>query len=575
MTASADVIVVGLGAAGGVIAERLASAGARVIGLEKGQQFTDDDFRFKHDEIRYYSRGAILPRMETDPITWRASESQQAAVLPWALGPLAVNEPLHSPPSIGTGGGTVHWGGAYWRFAEADFRMRSAIVERFGADALPQDTDIRDWPISYAELEPYYDQAEWELGISGRAGNLGGELVEGGNPFEGPRTRDYPMPPLKPGGADGEFVEAARRLGMHPAPQAAAIASEDWRGRPSCTYCGFCHGFPCHVGAKMSTQVAALPAALATGNLEIRPFARVFRVDRDTAGRARGVSYFDSTGVVHEVSAPIVVLCSYAIENTRLLLASGVNENGQTGSYFMTHLHATLSGVLAEATNPFMGPFVACSAADDYNSDRIPDNELGVVWGSVITSGPGDFQPIESAHSLPPDVPRWGAGFKSWLRENFSRTHHLFTQIGSLPSQRWYCDLDPNVRDRYGQPVLRITHDWTDHDANSVEVLMRVKRRLAEEMGMVRSWESAPRPAFHISTHDVGMHRMGEDPRSSVVDRFGECHECEGLYAVGGGMFPTCPGYNPTGTILALAYWVGDHIREQAGVRATAQAVSR
>src|SRR4029077_5623226 len=238
-------------------------------------------------------------------------------------------------------GGTIHWGGTYWRFREAEFRMRSAIIERFGEkalEALPEDTSIVDWPFDYKTLEPYYDKVEWELGISGQAGNIEGKIIPGGNRFEAPRSRDYPMPPLRQGPANLRFLEASQRLGYHPFPQAAAINSIEYNGRSACTYCGFCHGFPCHVGAKMSTQVATLPSGLATGNLEILPFSRVYRVERDATGkRATGVSYFDALGRSQTLEADLVVLGCYALENARLLLASGINENGEVGKYLMTH----------------------------------------------------------------------------------------------------------------------------------------------------------------------------------------------------------------------------------------------
>ena len=222
MTVRVDAIVVGAGVTGGIVGAELAKAGAKVLCLDKGPHFSEDDFRFKHDEIRYYSRSAIVPKMATDPLTWRPNDRHSAKILPWAVGPLAADEPLHLPPSIGTGGGSIHWGGASWRLREADFRMRSAIIERFGESGIPENTSIVDWPISYDDLEPYYDRSEWELGISGQAGNVNGEIIAGGNPFEAPRRRDFPMPPLKRGAADHYFAEAAKSLGYHPFPQPAA-----------------------------------------------------------------------------------------------------------------------------------------------------------------------------------------------------------------------------------------------------------------------------------------------------------------------------------------------------------------
>jgi gluconate 2-dehydrogenase alpha chain len=561
-----DAIVVGLGAVGGIVAEKLATAGLRVIGIEKGARYDDDDFRLKHDEIRYYARSAIAPNMNDDPITWRATERDRAVVLPWSAGPLGVDEPLFGMPSIGTGGGTLHWGGASFRFPEAEFRMRSAIVERFGADALPADTTVADWPMSYADLEPYYDLVEWEQGISGAAGNVGGELRAGGNPFEAPRSRDYPMPPLRSAPGDHLFADACKRLGYHPYPIPAAIASVPYRGRDACTYCGFCHGYPCHVGAKSSTHVTSLPVALATGNLELRPHCRVIKVNRQEGdGSARGVTYLDPDGTQREVEAGIVVLACYVLDNTRLALLSGINGNGQVGRNFMTHNFGWFNGVLPEDANPFVGTLVAGSAVDDLGGDRIPDNAGGVLWGSPIVGFPTDIQPLEAVHTMNPAVPRWGADFKEWLRTNYLRLFRMYTQTTNFPSPRHYCDLDPNVTDPHGLPALRITHDWDDHDARSVEYFSGIKRRIAEEMGVQESWEHDSRPFYHLSTHETGLHRMGEDPATSVVDPYGESHECKGLWLLGGGQFPSYGGYNPTQTIQALAYWAADHLLEGLG----------
>ncbi|HEV2033420.1 MAG TPA: GMC family oxidoreductase [Candidatus Dormibacteraeota bacterium] len=566
MKAGPDAIIVGLGSAGGVLAERLTSAGMRVLALDKGPDYTQDDFEIKHDEIRYYQRNAIVAGVGTDPVTWRATANDVARVLPWSAGPLGIDEPLYGLPSIGTGGGTLHWGCAAYRFREADFTMRSSIEERFGHSALPKDTTIEDWPIRYSDLEPHYDRVEWEQGVSGKAGNLSGEIQSGGNPFEAPRARDYPMPPLRACAGDHRFVEACVRLGYHPFRQPVAINSTEYRGRPACVYCGFCHGYPCHVKAKSTTQVTSVPAARATGNLEVRPFSRVFAIQRTgRSNRVAGVSYFDSGGRVHEVQAEFVFLTAYALENVRLMLVSGINENGQVGRNFMTHNFGWFASVLDEWTNPFMGPFNSSSAIDDATSELVPDNDAGVLWGSPIISVTGDLQPIEAFHLMPAHAPRWGKEFKEWLRGNYRRLHRMYSQTTNFPSPRHYCDLDPNVKDKWGQPALRITHDWDPHDVHAVELLGAIKARISKEMGALDSWQDSPRPPYHLSTHDVGVHRMGEDPARSATDVYGEVHECPGLFAVGGGQFVTYGGYNPNETIQALAYWSAEGLLGKLG----------
>jgi gluconate 2-dehydrogenase alpha chain len=560
MTTNYDVIVVGLGAAGGVIASELAKRGARVVGLEKGIFYKQADFVSKFDEIRYYCRSAIVPRMATDPITWRPSEQVDARILPWASNALGLGDPFQIPPSIGTGGGTIHWGGASFRFREADFRMRSVIEERFGASALPDGHTMIDWPLGYQDLEPYYDRTEWELGCSGVAGNVGGNIVEGGNPFEAPRKRGYPMPPLQRHAVDQVFVEASRRLGFHPFPTPAAIATVPYKGRAACTNCGYCHGYPCHVGAKITTHELIEAASRETRNLEVLPHARVFRIDRGRNGRVSGVAYFARDGRIVELKAPVVVLAAYAFENARLLLASGINRNGLVGQNLMIHNYGWFTGLMPDETNPFMGSLQCGSVVDDYSSELIPDNDQRVLWGSPINTWTGDMQPIEVIHGLPSNVPKWGAGFKEWLTRNYRHLTRMYSQHSSFPTRVAYCDLDPVVKDRFGQPALRITHDWTDHDRRAAIYFFEIKRRIAREMGMTTWWEDSPTPGYHVTVHDAGLHRMGEDPENSVTSPTGRVHQCSGLYACGAGQFPTLPPYNPTETIFALAYMTSEDI---------------
>jgi gluconate 2-dehydrogenase alpha chain len=569
-----DAIVVGLGAAGGILAEQLSAAGLRVLGLEKGPDYTAADFEVKHDELRYYQRNGIVATLTADPVTWRPDERTEARIAPWSAGPLGIDEPLYGLPSIGTGGGSLHWGGAAFRFREADFTMRSTIEGRFGRGSLPEDTTLVDWPLGYAELERYYEIVEYEQGISGKAGNLNGEIVPGGNPFEAPRANEFPMPPLRQGAADHRFVEACERLGYHPYPTPTGINSVEYRGRSACVYCGFCHGFPCHVGAKSTTQVTSVPKAKAAG-LEVRPFSRVFKVNCDAAGKLRGVSYFDSDHQVHEVEAERVILASYALENTRLLLHSGIDANGQVGRNLMIHNYGWFTSVLPEPTNPFMGPLTAASVIDDISSELVPDNDEGVVWGAPILSVTGDLQPIEAFHSMPPEGPRFGRELKEWLRDNYTRLHKMYSQTSSLPRPTYYCDLDPKVKDPFGIPALRITHQWDDIDVRTVAFLGKFKRRIAEEMGAEQHWEDPPRPPYHLTTHDVGLHRMGDDPATSATDLKGEIHGVPGLYAIGGGQFPSYGAYNPTLTIQALAYLSAEQLLAELGARLTVEAADR
>ncbi|NIW25238.1 MAG: GMC family oxidoreductase, partial [Gammaproteobacteria bacterium] len=242
----------------------------QVIALERGPRLTTEDFAGQ-DELRFFQRQDTRPDAKRQPITWRRKVGTSAT----PLGVLNYGNQA--------GGGTVHYGAVSWRMHEDDFRARSQTIERYGESAIPEDSSLADWPLSYADLEPFYDRAEYELGVSGKAGNLRGRVVDGGNPFEAPREREYPLPPLlveQPGIA---FDEATRDLGYHPFSTPRAILSEPYQGRPGCTYCGFCQSFGCHMGAKSSILVTKLPEADATGNFELVTGAMTYHVNTDDA----------------------------------------------------------------------------------------------------------------------------------------------------------------------------------------------------------------------------------------------------------------------------------------------------
>src|ERR1700682_1331924 len=308
-TEKTDVVIVGAGAAGGILAAELGKAGMKVIGLERGPRLKTADFA-PHDELRYFQRLDLRPNPKRQPVTWRPNAQAQARMLP------------KLDYGNQAGGGTVHYGSVSWRFHEDDFRARSQTIERYGAAAIPQDSSLADWPLSYADLEPYYDRAEYEIGVSGKAGNLQGRKIDGGNVFEATRAREYPLPPLLLDQSGLMFDEAARKLGYHPFSTPRAILSQPYNGRPGCTYCGFCQAFGCHVGAKSSILVTKLPEADKTGNFQLRTGAMCYRVNSDNSGRVTGVAYYGADGSENTIEADLVILAPFIYDNTRLLLVS-------------------------------------------------------------------------------------------------------------------------------------------------------------------------------------------------------------------------------------------------------------
>src|SRR6266567_3439290 len=308
-----DFVIIGSGAAGGILAKELSTNGFRVVVLEQGPYLTESDFT--HNEVEIFAQDKLTNHPKLQPNTFRKTPDEKAKPQRALVYGRCV------------GGTSVHFTANFWRFHEIDFIERSKIGPIAG-------TGFADWPITYADLEPYYTKVEWEIGVSGLAG---------ASPFDPPRSRPYPMPPL-PVKSSGVLLErGARKLGLHPFPAPMAINSQPYRGRPGCVHCGFCHGFACEAQAKAATLFNMIPEAEATGNCEIRPNSYVVRIDTNAQGRATGVAYFDANGREHFQKARAVVVSANGAETPRLLLASAssrfpdglANSSGLVGKYLM------------------------------------------------------------------------------------------------------------------------------------------------------------------------------------------------------------------------------------------------
>jgi gluconate 2-dehydrogenase alpha chain len=558
-TQKTDVVIVGVGAAGGILAAELTKAGMQVIGLERGPRLQTLDF-MDHDELRYFQRQDLRPPVKTDPVTWRPNKNARATRL----------DELDN--GYQAGGGTVHYGALSWRMHEADFRVRSATIERYGVAAIPEDSSLADWPVSYAELEHYYDRAEYELGVSGKAGNLKGQKIAGGNVFEGPRSREYPLPALLLDQSATLFEAGALKLGLHPFSSPRAIISQDYQGRPGCTYCGFCQSFGCHVGAKSSILVTKLPEADATGNFKLLTGTMVYRVNTDNSGRATGVSYYGLDGSDNTIEADLVILTPFIYDNTRLLLLSKTdkfpnglaNSSGWVGKGLMAHI-----GTRAEAgynnryVNVYMGPSAQKHSLDDYNADNFDHSGLGFIRGAQISVSPAGLEagPIGTAMSLPtpPGTPRWGAAYRDFLAHYFSRYANVTAQTENLPYPDQTIDLDPNIRDRWGLPAPRLTYDWRrPNELKRIHFLQGKVQEIASAMGADKVWVG-PLGNGAPGAHHQGGTRMGDNPKDSVVNKYGQTWDIPNLFVIGSSTFPTMgAGFNPTLTIQALAYMSAD-----------------
>ena len=380
------------------------------------------------------------------------------------------------------------------------------------------------------------------------------------------------MPALRTSGLGALFAEAARAEGYHPFPLPAAIATTPWRGRHACTYCSFCSRFGCHVDAKASAQNTVLAEALDSGRLTVVTGARVLSIVTDESGRAVGARYRDADGELHVQGGGTVVLATYAFENSRMLLLSAGprhrrglgNETGQVGRHYLTRQQPSVYGVFeGRLLNRFIGPTAQAMAIADLSADHFDHSGLGFIRGGRIAAF-NQYLPTEASGVLPPDVPRWGAPWRDFVLDAYPRTAMLFIDPEMLPYESNGLDLDPDVNDDLGRPVIRITFDVHDNERRLIAFLQERALRIARRMGATRTWT---RPALTgpISTHDVGGTRMGSDPRGSVVDGFGRVHDTPGLVVVGGSTFASLPAVNPALTIVALTLRAADRIIADGG----------
>ena len=552
-----DALIIGLGAAGGVLAKELATAGMKVVALERGDFIKASDLDHM-DELRMSVQGAISSNAR-HPTTTRPDASSPARV--------------SSGGPQGVGGGTLHWAAMAWRNHEDDFRVRSATLSRYGEGALPPNSLVEDWPHTHLELEPFYDQAEYEFGVSGVWAK------GGGNPFEAPRVRDYPLPPLTEDAASRHFREAAVKLGYHPFPTPAAITSRPYTGplgipRGYCTYCGFCRNHACMVGAKASTLVTVIPVALATGNLEIRTRSTAVKLNlNDTGDRVKSVSYYDATGTLREQEAGLIIVAAGSLRETvRLLLLStsdryptGLgNSTGWLGKGYMGHMRPSLVALFDDRVlNAHIGPNHPNTCIDDFNADNFDHTGLGFIRGGVFFNDVGGSGgPLGFYNLVPPDEPRWGSAYKRHLSRYFTRHMHIGAWLENLPNKNSYVDLDPNVKDRFELPVARVTTKREQNDERMLAFALQRMEEIARASGASKVWVRG-RDVQPIG-HESGGARMGTDPNNSVTNKWGQVWDAPNVFVSSTALYPTMSGFNPTVTIFAEAYRQGAFIRRES-----------
>jgi choline dehydrogenase-like flavoprotein len=535
-----DVVIVGSGAGGGVTACVLAEAGLRVVVLEKGRWHSPFEER-KDDLINQRSSllgAAYGPDEERNPRVFVGLDGRARVVSPrqWEY---------HANASC-VGGGTVSYGGQAWRFMPQDFRMRSTY------GAVPGST-LEDWPISYDDLEPYYERAEYEIGVSGDVGP---------DPFKGPRRKPLPMPPLQPRPREHGILEpAARRLGLHPFDTPLLINSVPYQGRSACMRIRWCVGFGCETGAKNGTHNTVIPRALSTGNVEVRPGCTAREILLDARGRAAGVAYYDEHDRLQEQPASVVVVAAGATESARLLLLSrnslfprGLgNRHDWVGRNLTGHTYTGAVGFFEQVTYDDVGPGVAVSVCD-YNHGT-----PGIVGGGMLAN---DFirTPIQVTDQQPPGVPSWGKAHKDFMRRYFTRNILVFGPTQDVPTWDGRVELDPAVKDYWGIPVLRISGD--KHDQTIVTANRQAERAEAwlKEAGAVITYQRRAGRGVSGGQHQSGTCRMGNDPKTSVVDSACRVHDVPNVFVIDASVHVTNGGFNPVLTIFANAFRASERL---------------
>tara|TARA_R110001592_G_scaffold18646_2_gene77135 strand:+ start:79 stop:1785 length:1707 start_codon:yes stop_codon:yes gene_type:complete len=553
-----DVVVIGLGAVGGVAVLPLVNAGLNVIGLEAGGWFSNRDFA--PDEVRNNLRDwpQQVAKAKNEIPTVRANINFEA-----------VQGGGH-PMMNGVGGTSLHYWAQSWRLNPWDFKTVSETTARYGAHRIPENSTVEDWPISYDDLEPYYDRVEYAIGVSGNAGNINGSKQANGNPFEGPRARAYPMPGLRSSGYTDMMSDAARQLGWTPFQGPAAINTEVYGDRPGCFYHGYCDRGGCHVNAKSSTAVTTIPEALKSGLLKVVTHARVLKILNDADGRVTGVEYLLGNQVMFQ-PADAVMLASHTYENVRLLMLSTsqqfpnglANNSGQVGQHYLSHHQgAPVIALFPKNLNNWYGLPAQGVAIDEWADDNFDHSDLDFIGGGNLWTYT-DRKPIAAAKMSTFDkVPNWGSKWKAFVRENADRTNVSYIQKTTLPYRGNQLDLDPQVKDKLGFPVIRITAQYHDNELRIAQFTQDRMEEWYRAAGATDIIRAGLGNAMGASTHAYGGTRMGNDPTTNVTNAFGFAHESPNLGILGSSVMGTSGARNPTLTAQALAWRTAEHLVE-------------
>jgi gluconate 2-dehydrogenase alpha chain len=556
-----DVVVLGVGAMGGLIATELAMANYKVVGLERGPKwdYYNDFFATKYDEWGVGFMRKYSDTLRTSTVTFRNNRNQFAM-------PMRRNTP---PPAgqftsagYGVGGACQHYAGMMGRFPPWVYEMYSQTVNRYGLDflnkAVPHQ-DIIDWPLTYNDYVPYYETWEKMWGV---CGTDQGPLLPG--------LSSYPLPPAPDTPIGTAFKNAAEALGYHPFPLPHSLASKGFVNQygvavQECAYDGWCGGvcnYVCETGAKANTDFRVIPAALNTGNFDLRLHSYVFRIDQDSSGKVTAVRYYDNKGVIHVQPATVVVNCLWGFNAVKLMLHSGIGEpydpitiTGSMGRGIATGdpgaavraATGTMDNIGANsypAGNAEGGAYAMLDLADDY-FDHTGLDFIGGAYvsvGSYAGGGPANF----NMYAINPSKDMIGSTFKAGLKDHFlpTKTHLSFAPYGMWPpTTDMFYSLDPHYTDIYGDPLARFTIDFGFNTVKCANYLAPKYAEILTKMGASNVQVSDPVDnESHMtswSIHTRGGARLGSDPSNSVFNKWQQCWTSENLFGCGEYMDPT------------------------------------
>jgi len=567
-----NVVIVGGGWTGlAMAAEVTRRTSLNVLVLERGPMHRTKDYASTMDELDYSIRLRFMQNIADETVTHRHSAKNPS---------VPVRQYGSFLPGSGVGGAGEHWNGNSFRYSPEVFRLASHLKERYPATVLPESLAVQDWGISYEELEPYYWRVERMMGVSGKAGNLRGKLIDGGNIFEGRREFEYPTPPLKRSYFMTLFEESVKKLSYHPYPVPAATLSEAYRNpdgisRPGCAYCGYCETFGCMIGAKAQPTNTLMPLLSQRNNFELRTGSWVRRLVKESQ-RVTGVQYTNEAGEEVFQPADVVILASFTLSNVRLLSLSGIGTpydpasgKGTLGKNLTHQIMTKLNLFFDHPMNAFMGTGALGTAISDFDGDQALKGTEGILRGGSLLAISTGNRPIQSFDTLPPGaVPsNWGSQWKKTALTWRDKVGTIVLFGEHMSYRQNFMDLDPTYTDKFGDPLLRLTLDWTDHEQRQRQFSYGIFKNIAREIGAAAHAAAPPVHPYTVtqyqSTHLQGGAIMGTTRANSVVNTSLQHWDAPNLWVVGASSFPQNASVNPTLTVLAVTYRAADALIDQ------------